>query len=449
MRARPGGSRDNRCSPLWRLPLLLAGVVALASLYQAAAAGAAAPSASTTQAPWLLRGANIEYDGSAEIQDELAAAMELHAQVVRVPVRWSQLEPFGAGRLASRPLALLDQLVSTASADGIKLIMVVDGTPCWASSAPESIERDCTPGRRNEANAWPPREPSAYAAFVAYLAQRYGASLAAIEIWNEPDQANQLYLAGPEKAAHYAALLKAAYPAIKSVAPQVPVLGGSFVGPNGTFLRLLYANGIKGYYDGLAVHFYTLTLAALRITHEVQLQNGDTEPLWLSEFGWSSCLPGRRVEQEQACVTPAVQAANLVNLTRSLARLRYVAAEVFYKLRNSPQEEFGVVTMAGGLKTSFGPLSRAFVSPLGNPSPVVLNLRRHAGRVIASGSAPVGDFLELEVLKHGKLRYQSIFTLDNFDRYTISLPRVLGTHGLLVRVFEYGEGVRRATRRHV
>ena len=104
------------------------------------------------------------------------------------------------------------------------------------------------------ANAWPPSNPATYAAFVAYLAQRYGTRLAAIEVWNEPDQANQAYFAGPEKPQRYAAMLRAAYPAIKQANPNVPVLAGSLVGANGVFLRALYAAGIKGYYDGLAVH---------------------------------------------------------------------------------------------------------------------------------------------------------------------------------------------------
>ncbi len=74
-------------------------------------------------------------------------------------------------------------------------------------------------------------------------------------------------------------MLRAAYPAIKQANPNVPVLAGSLVGSNGVFLRALYAAGIKGYYDGLAVHFYNLTLGSLRAIHEVQLANGDTKPL--------------------------------------------------------------------------------------------------------------------------------------------------------------------------
>src|SRR5205814_7992043 len=118
------------------------------------------------------------------------------------------------------------------------------------------------------------------------------------EVWNEPDQGNQLYFAGPNKAKRYAALLKAAYTAIKQANPTVTVLGGSLVGSNGLFLRALYAAGIKGYYDGLAVHYYSLFLASLRAIHETQLANGHSRPLWLDEFGWSRCFPPQRIQEE-------------------------------------------------------------------------------------------------------------------------------------------------------
>jgi polysaccharide biosynthesis protein PslG len=425
------------------LPALMAGVLSLLAYLPASAAAAPVPTTS------LLRGVNIEYNSVAGIEREISAAKALHAGVVRVLVRWNQFQPNGPGLLAPGPSAALDKLAQTAAANGVKVIMVVDGTPCWASSAPAAVKRACAPGQETEANAWPPLDPTRYGAFMAYLAQRYGGQLAALEVWNEPDQSNEKYLAGPEKAQHYAAILKAAYRAIKAVAPQLPVLGGSLVGPNGGFLKALYENGIKGYYDGLAVHFYTLTIASLRAIHEVQLQYGDTTPLWLDEFGYSSCWPQLHVEQEQGCVTRKVQSANLVNLTRQIVKLPYVAAELFYKLRNTFGEQFGVMTEGGEQKPAFSALSQAFASPFGKLPPVTLRLRRHRGTVTASGSAPVGDYLELEVLKSGEPRYRTIFGLDRFNDYSIKLPAALGTHRLLVRVWQYGNGVASATHRRV
>jgi hypothetical protein len=371
---------------------------------------------------------------------EIARARALHATVIRAEVPWSAIEPSGPGQIEPHALAFLDRLVNDAAESGIRVIATADSAPCWASSAPASLLRKCVVGQRSKANAWPPREPSAYAAFVAYLAARYGTRLAAIEVWNEPDQANEAYFAGPEKPQHYAAVLRAAYPAIKQANPNVTVIAGSLVGSNGVFLRALYAAGIKGYYDGLAVHFYNLTLGSLRAIHETQLANGDNTPLWLDEFGWSSCWPKQKIQQEQGCVSPKVQAANITNLYRSLARTPYIAAAVLYKLQDSTGENFGVLNTKGARKLAFAAFARVLTNPFGSPTPVTLSLSRRHGDVLAKGEGPVGDYMQLEAFQSKVLRYRALFTLNRFNRYAISLPKVLGTNGLTVRVYQYWQG---------
>ncbi|MHB8491980.1 MAG: cellulase family glycosylhydrolase [Solirubrobacteraceae bacterium] len=378
----------------------------------------------------------------------LAAASAVHAHAVRTEVRWSEMEPVRGQRSAGL-LGAVDAYVRAAAARNLKVILMVEGTPCWDSSAPPEIEARCAPGNTSEANRWPPASDAAYAGFVAFLAKRYASSLAAIEIWNEPDQSNEEYLAGPAKAAHYAAILKAAYPAIKAAAPGVAVLGGSFVGPNGVFLKLLYGDGIEGYYDGLSVHFYTLTIAALRAIHEVQLHYHDRKPLWLMEFGWSSCWPRQRIQQEQGCVSGKVQAQNLASMTDALTGTPYVAAEVFYKLQDSPGEQFGVLTAGGKRKPSFAAVARAFASPRAGSARCALQLAVRHGAVLARGSAPVGDFVVLEAVRNGRLRFRSLFILNRFNRFNIKLPRAVGTHGLTVSVYQYGRGLRGATVRRV
>jgi len=385
----------------------------------------------------------------AAVDREIAAAHALHAKIVRTEVAWSELEPRGPNQIEPRALAIADRLVSDAAADGIGVVARVESTPCWASSAPASLLRTCTPERSSQVNAWPPGNPADYAAFVAYIAQRYGTRLAAIEVWNEPDQANQDYFAGPEKPQRYAAILRAAYPAIKQVNPQIPVLAGSLVGSNGVFLRALYAAGIKGYYDGLSVHFYNLVLGSLRAIHETQLANGDSKPLWLNEFGWTSCWPRHRTQQEQACVTAAAQASNLTDIFRALARIPYIAAEVVYGLQDSASEDFGVLNTAGRHKPSFAALAGVLNAPFGNPRPVTLRLSSRGRHIVASGSGPVGDYMELEVLRGGLLRYRALFTLDRFNRYSITLPQALGTSGLQVRVYQYWAGQGRDTSKRI
>jgi hypothetical protein len=203
---------------------------------------------------------------------------------------------------------------------------------------------------------------------------------------------------------------------------------------------LQLAAGIKGYYDGLAVHFYTLTLASLRSIHEVQLASGDTKPLWLDEFGWSSCWPRYRIQQEQACVTPQIQATNLTNTFRALAHTAYIAAEVVHKLQDSALENFGALYTSGARKPAFTTLSRVLLSPFGHVSPITLSLRKRGGRVLASGSGPVGDYMELEAFQGSQLRYRALFTLNRFNHYSITLPSALGTSGLRVRVYQYWAG---------
>jgi hypothetical protein len=385
----------------------------------------------------------------AQANQQVALAKQLNAKVVRIVVPWSVMEPHAAGQLEAGALAYTDRLSADAAAAGIRVIMMVDDTPCWASSAPASLLRKCLPEQQSAANAWPPTEPSAFASFVASLAQRYGSDLEAIEIWNEPDQANELYFAGPEKPARYAALLRAAYPAIKSANPHVLVLGGAIVGDSGKFLRALYASGIKGYYDGLAVHFYTLSVAALRYIHEVQIANGDSTPLWLDEFGFSSCWPREKIQQDQACVSTKMQAVDLADLFHSLARVPYVAGMVVYKLESSASENFGVLTAVGARKPAFAALAEVLASPFGEPSPVTLKLRDRRGQVLASGSGPPGDYMQLEAFQGTVLRYRALFVLNRFNEYSIVLPRVLGRSGLRVRVYQDAQGPARAAQRTI
>jgi len=175
--------------------------------------------------PGITRG-----DSLAGVDREIALARALHAKVVRVELPWSELEPLGPNQIDPSALAVSDRLMSDAAAAGIGVIALVEGTPCWASSAPSSLLKACSPGGTNKAASWPPREPAAYAAFVAYLAQRYANGPRGDRNMERARPGQRSLLRGPEKPQRYAAILRAAYPAIKRVNPRVPVLAGSLVG---------------------------------------------------------------------------------------------------------------------------------------------------------------------------------------------------------------------------
>ena len=88
-------------------------------------------------------------------------------------------------------------------------------------------------GRAARPGLAPPADPGAYAGFVAELA-RSVPSVGAIEIWNEADEGE--FWAGAPEPARYAALLRAAYPAIKAANSDVTVVTTGMVGNNFRFL---------------------------------------------------------------------------------------------------------------------------------------------------------------------------------------------------------------------
>lgn len=432
--------------------VVAAALTALCALAALVPAGGASARNGRSATATPIGGLNIDGLGGgvrlADADREIATAVNLHAKVVRAELPWSALEPNGPGQFDPQALAYTDRLMSDAASHGIGVIALVDSSPCWASSAPAAVLASCTPTRASRAFGYGPTRPSDFADFARALVERYGSSMTALEVWNEPDHINERYFAGPEKATRYAALLAAAYAAVKQANPKVKVLGGSLVGSNGVFLKALYKAGIKGHYDGLAVHFYTLSLAALRETRAVQLANGDSTPLWLDEFGWPACWP-QRTDEEQACVTTAVQARNMTNLYRALARTSYVAAATMYDLQDNGPDSFGVLTTSGRHKPSYAALAGVLRSPIGQLSPVTLSLRRSGSHVVASGSGPVGDYMRLEAFRGSVLRFRAQFALDRFDRFRISLPSVLGTSGLRVRVYQEWSGVSRAAQRSI
>jgi Cellulase (glycosyl hydrolase family 5) len=434
--------------------LLLALVLGLCSGASILFAHAAPAAPARASAASFLGGVNVSnldnHPGFSGIDGAIAAANDLHAKVVRLETSWALLEPNDGQHVDPGVLSGLDRFVNDASASGIGVALTVDTTPCWASTAPASLLRACVAGQINHANAWPPARPSDYAAIVSFLTRRYGTKLTAIEVWNEPDQSNELYFAGPNKVQRYAAVLRAAYSAIKAANPNVLVLGGSLVGSNGSFLRALYAAGVKGFYDALAVHYYTLTLASLRSIHSVQLANGDRTPLWLDEFGWSSCFPRRKILEEQACVTEAVQAQNILSTLRALRAVSWVTAVLPYDLQDSGVESFGVLNAKAKRKRAFSALSRALTSSSTGPSArVSLRLRHRGNHILASGSGLVGDYVELDVFQGSLQRYRAFLILDRFNRYSVALPAVLGTHGLRVRVYQAWTGIGKATQRSI
>lgn len=351
------------------------------------------------------------------------------AKLIRINAIWSSLEP-RQGQQDASYLASVDRLVDGASQRGMRTLLLVVGTPCWASSA---TGKDCGRAGANDSDAtrYPPSNPADFVKVSTFLAARYGSKLAAFEVWNEPDQSNELYWAGPDKVKRYVALVKAAYQPLKAANPQMTVLAGAFVGPNGKWLQAMYDQGVKGFYDALSVHFYDLPLQALQVTRQVERKNGDKVPMWLAETGFDSCyVKGRKdAASDHACLTQAGQAQALTDLFAATRSTSWLKAIVVYTMRDeSAAYQFGLYDRRGKRKPSFKALHTALTS---RKKPKVtkptLRLTRSRGHVTIRATGSWVETYRFDVKVSGQLRYRATARTDRFGRIRIALPKALGT----------------------
>ena len=130
---------------------------------------------------------------------------------------------------------------------GLKVLGLIVNTPEWARHPALR-----STGRRST----PPTTPT----FAATVVKRYRDRVSDWEIWNEPNLPRFFGFSDARRRCT-PALLKAAYPAIKSVQPNSTVIAAGLspaVGvdapPN--FVNDMYIAGAKGYFDAIGMHPY-------------------------------------------------------------------------------------------------------------------------------------------------------------------------------------------------
>jgi hypothetical protein len=415
--------------------------LATALTFATAAALSVAPAALGN----AYRGVNLHslWNGapSADIRADLDHSRELGVNVVRLDIGWASLETNGKGDMSDWYVEKLDEFMAGADARGIKVILTLMNSPCWASSAPETLKQGCTGSWwSRDVAKYAPTNPQDYADAARFITARYGSRMAALEIWNEPNP-SQDFFRSPDPARDYVNLVKAAYPAAKAGNPDVPVLAGSLATADVPFLKELYAHGMKGHYDGLAIHPYNewrdpadmweerwkqyTLIPGTRWIRETQLANGDETPLWLTEFGWATCTDGGRM-----CVSRQQQAEYTAKSVALLRELPYVAAFTTYALRDegtsgSRNESYGLVEEDYRRKPSFAAFAQALGgtapappptaappatdpatgAPAGStPKPAVarrvrIRLERRGVYIYATGTAPEGSRLAISARK--------------------------------------------------
>lgn len=386
--------------------------------------GTAAPAQAAPVSRFGVDVANASTESPAQVARDLRDAQRAGARVVRLELVWHRIEP-RRGELDPAVLANLDAAFREAARRKLKVLALFLGTPCWAAAVVPA-DRDC--GNQ------PIRDVRDAVFASTTLARRYQAQIAAFEIWNEPDHSNQQYWDGPNKAARYVELVKALYGPLKAAAPAVSVLAGAFVGQDGRWLKAMYDNGVKGHYDALSVHFYDLTLNALRTTRRVQREHGDATPMWLGETGWSSCTYRGPTQEGHLCQTRTSQARQTADLVRAMRRTPWVHGVVLYTLRDDRPYDFGLYDRSGRLK----PVGRTFRSEVRAKRAraarrVSIRLVARRGRAVVTGTAPGGDLLQL-VAETRRYRYTATLRLTPGGRVDWALPAALGTRGVRVRL---------------
>lgn len=421
-------------------------VLALAAL--AAGLVTASGASAATRPVFGVQGAGVvRAEPAGAFAAELNRDVALGAKQVRAEVSWAALEPHATGDRDPAVVASIDDFVAAANERGLKPILFVDRTPCWASSAPDSVRGGCSGSDPNRFDTWryAPSDPTTAAPVFRFLAERYGDRLAALQLWNEPDQSNEKYWDGPDKVKRYVTLAKASYAAVKEVAPQLPVLAGSFVGTDGRWLEATFKAGLKGNYDGLAVQFYDLPLLGLKVTRALQRKYGDSAPLWITEYGFTSCAGhnGKPVFlADHPCVTRRVQAENLADVMTAIRGIPWVRSAILYSLTDESRAyQFGVFDRNGRRKPAYAPVRRAMHGggsrTLRTARP---RLRRSGNRMVLTGTAPGIDIYTLNVSIDGQLRYRANLRTTNGNRLVLKLPPQLGTRGLHATLRAYWTG---------
>jgi Cellulase (glycosyl hydrolase family 5) len=300
---------------------------------------------------------------AADAERTYAVLRESGSKWVRLGVGWRGTET-APGTYDESRLTLYDSVVSRARAAGQRVLLMIEDTPAWANGG--------------DGPKVPPTNPEAIAPFLQMMAARYHPQgVEAFEIWNEPDT-SRFWKPAPDPQA-YAALLKAAYAAVKAGAPEMKVVFGGTSGNDYAFVEAAYAGGAKGHFDVMATHPYTGSLSpdvtwrngagrlsewaftSYREIRSLMLARGDDKPIWFTEFGWATATQG------WSTVTAAAQAEYLTRAFAILRRDPYVGVAFWYGLRNShwdgdadtAEAQFGLFTTGWTPKPAYAAFQAA------------------------------------------------------------------------------------------
>jgi hypothetical protein len=247
-------------------------------------------------------------DPQAPVNDADARYMKAGGiETIRWPLAWTAIQPTRKG---GYHWDSFDPIVEIAARHGMQVLPILYGVPPWLNRKYTRMPIDNGAARK------------AWIGFVEAAVKRYGPGgdfwnqhapgvqyetvirrplpIRNWQVWNE---ANFFYFAYPVSPQRFVRLLKITTPAIKRIDPSAKViLSGLFGEPTATgkrgmpatsFLAAIYRTpGIKGFFDGIALHPYAAFPEDLEelveALHEVTVENHDRVPMYITEIGWGS-----------------------------------------------------------------------------------------------------------------------------------------------------------------
>lgn len=341
---------------------MLPRVPILVWLLVAACAALAAPPAQGAQ-----KGVSTDLSWGVDqpTKDRTSAAIaDLGAAWASVDVSWIDAEPSN-GVYDNAHLEDVDRAIAAIRSAGAKVVLTVSETPQWASGNPNPL--------------YPPTNAADLADFYAMVVARYGASVDAWQVWNEPNHPSFWApdpTGRPDACLEYAPLLKAAAPVIRAGDPTATVLFGGLAFNDYAYVERCYdlVPDIGAYFDVMVTHPYTLggsapeavidsspadgrldhqSFLAYREVRASMLARGSDKPIWFTEMGWSTATDGHPLGN----VTPEVQADYLTRAYRQLEQDPYVQVAMWYSLRNFVKggDGAGWLDQLGLMRTDFTP----------------------------------------------------------------------------------------------
>lgn len=304
-------------------------------------------------------------DGSLPSNSPGGQAQELDAMKamgftsVRVDISWYNIQFNGPD---SYNWTDMDTTVAAIQSAGLTADLIIDQCPPWAAASGAS------------GTFAQPASPAAFGNFAGAVANRYyGKGASYFEVWNEPN--NPAFWSPAPDPAAYTADLKAAYTAIKAVAPSAMVITGG-LSPEAdssnsyddvTFVQDMYADGAQGYFDALGDHPYTYptppdsvilgsawsemdqTSPSLR---SLMADHGDSgKKIWITEYG----APTSGTEMN---VSESDQSDELVQTISQARQLGFIGSVYIYTWEDSG-DGFGLLNSDGSQKPAYSAVASA------------------------------------------------------------------------------------------